>query len=344
MPNNFYFSLIIYLMLSIFLTLTVKKIAIIIGHIDKPNNNNIHKQSTPVGAGIAIILVFTSYLLISDIKSDQILRNFLDYQNLSRLWVLYSLITISTIFFYIDDKINLDPLLKLTFQFVIAFCLLANINFPIFNLPVKIEYLITILIIIYFLNIFNFIDGLDGMFSLMSYFILISLNILIFEDINLKFLFYTNIVLMIVLIPYTFLNLSKKNKIFLGDCGSVPIGLYLTWQMILLINTKHGMSVMLVYFYPFLDVTLTLIKKLQNGKNLFKRDFDYYFLKLVKNANFTHNKSLYEFCKFYIINFLLIFLFNYTQKYIFFLASIFLSAWVIYRLEKSSKFFPILWK
>ena len=71
-------------MLSIFLTLTVKKIAIIIGHIDKPNNNNIHKQSTPVGAGIAIILVFTSYLLISDIKSDQILRNFLDYQNLSR--------------------------------------------------------------------------------------------------------------------------------------------------------------------------------------------------------------------------------------------------------------------
>lgn len=331
-------------MLSIFLTLVVKKIAIIIGHLDKPNSNNIHKQSTPVGAGIAIILVFTSYLLVLDIKSDQILRNFLDYQNLSRLWVLYSLIIISTIFFYIDDKINLDPLLKLAFQFVMAICLLANINFPIFNLPIKIEYLITILITVYFLNIFNFVDGLDGMFSLVAYFILISLNILIFDDENLKFLFFTNIILMTVLIPYSFLNLGKKNKIFLGDCGSIPIGLYLTWQMVLLINTKYGMSIVLIYFFPFLDVSLTLIKKLYNGKNLFSRDFDYYFLKLVKNKNFTHKRSLYEFSKFYIINFFLIFLFNYTQNYLVFFSSIFLSSWVMYRLEKNSNFFPIIWK
>jgi UDP-GlcNAc:undecaprenyl-phosphate GlcNAc-1-phosphate transferase len=344
MPNDFYFSLIIYFIISLFLTFVVRKFAIKNGHFDKPNSKNMHKQSTPIGAGIAIILIFFFYLLLTDIKSDQILNNFFRHLQLTRIWVLYSIIIISMFFFYIDDRISLNPLLKLLFQFIAAYCLLANINFPIFNLPTKIEYLITIFIIIYFLNIFNFIDGLDGMFSLTTYFILISVNILIFNDENYKFLFLTNIIFMTIFLTYAYLNLSKKYKIFLGDCGTIPIGIYLTWQMILLINSNYKTSIILIYFYPALDVSLTLLKKLCKGRNIFSRDFDYYFLKLVKNAKFSHMQSFLEFFKFYTINMILILFFYYTQNYIFFVISILLSIWVIFRLEKGLKFFPIFRK
>src|SRR5262249_35122548 len=54
-------------------------------------------------------------------------------------------------------------------------------------------------------------------------------------------------------------------RIFLGDVGSLPIGLSLFWLFLLLSGRGHFAAALILPLYYVADATLTLLRRMRNG-------------------------------------------------------------------------------
>jgi UDP-N-acetylmuramyl pentapeptide phosphotransferase/UDP-N-acetylglucosamine-1-phosphate transferase len=300
----------------------------------------VHNKNIPTGTGILIIIFFALVLLVIDILKFDFQDFFLSNKNLTRLWPLYLTLLISGFFFYLDDIKNLNPISKLSFQFITSFVLISCVNFPLFDFPLKIEFIFAILLIIFTANVFNFIDGFDGMFSLNILFILIGINFQIYDDQNFQYIFIINSFLISLIIPYAILNKTKKFKVFLGDSGAVSIGILLAWEILIFMNTQYFVKIIFFFLYPFTDVIFTLIKKVINKKNLFARDFDYFFLRPIKIYKKSHMFVFRQFLNFYILQFILINLFSKIDYYPIIIFVLINNFWMLCRLNKGLNYLP----
>jgi UDP-N-acetylmuramyl pentapeptide phosphotransferase/UDP-N-acetylglucosamine-1-phosphate transferase len=55
-------------------------------------------------------------------------------------------------------------------------------------------------------------------------------------------------------------------RLFLGDVGSLPIGLLLGWLLVLLAGGGHVAAALLLPLYYLADATITLLRRLANGE------------------------------------------------------------------------------
>ena len=87
----------------------------------------------------------------------------------------------------------------------------------------------TIFCVVGVANAFNWIDGLDGLFSTQ----VLIVSSAIFYFIGGNGIFFT--IFLIAFLPYLLMNLSffgKKNRVFMGDHGSMAIGYTAAWFLI----------------------------------------------------------------------------------------------------------------
>ena len=59
-------------------------------------------------------------------------------------------------------------------------------------------------------------------------------------------------------------------KLFLGDVGSLPIGLLLGWLLVLLAGAGHLAAALLLPLYYLADATLTLLRRLSSGERIWQ--------------------------------------------------------------------------
>ena len=59
-------------------------------------------------------------------------------------------------------------------------------------------------------------------------------------------------------------------RVFLGDAGSLPIGLLLAWLLILLAGRGHLAAAVLLPLYYLADTAITLLRRLWNGERVWK--------------------------------------------------------------------------
>ena len=55
-------------------------------------------------------------------------------------------------------------------------------------------------------------------------------------------------------------------RMFLGDVGSLPVGLLLAWMLVLLAGGGHLAAASLLPLYYLADATVTLLRRLANGE------------------------------------------------------------------------------
>ena len=63
-------------------------------------------------------------------------------------------------------------------------------------------------------------------------------------------------------------NRPAKAKLFLGDVGSLPIGLLLFWLLLQLAGSSHLAAALLLPLYYIADATITLMRRLSRGERL----------------------------------------------------------------------------
>ena len=199
-----------------------------------------------------------------------------------------------------DDIYNMDFKLKFIFQIIAAKIIidngliLENLHgvFGIYELNRMIAQLVTIFIIVAIINAVNFIDGIDCLaISIVSLFLLLFEFYIIGES-PFKFL---SILIVTSLIPGIYFNIRKKNKVFLGDAGSLFLGGVVSIYIIYILGNEYIITpkfdlhkilfVITIFFYPIIDIIRITIKRLLNGKSPFVADKNHIHHLILDNTN-----------------------------------------------------------
>ncbi len=73
-------------------------------------------------------------------------------------------------------------------------------------------------------------------------------------------------------------------QLFLGDVGSLPIGLLLGWLLVLLAGNGHLAAAALLPLYYVADATITLLRRLVNGENVMQPHRSHFYQRALDNG------------------------------------------------------------
>ena len=267
--------------LSFILTYFTRKVAIKKAIIDMPNERSSHTVPTPRGGGIAIAL--TWFLSISILYYCNQIEKPLFLALFSGL--LLSIISL------LDDIYTLKNKPRLLIQVLVAGLVLyftggfnsIDIGFIVFSNPYVLNS-IAFFTIIWFINLFNFIDGIDGYASSESIFVIATLYFFSGES----FLLF----LLMALVGFLPWNWDKA-KIFMGDVGSTLLG-YTIIILLFYFHKTHVVSLfegLIITSLFWFDATYTLIRRFLNKENVGKAHRKHAFQRMVQYG-FSHQKTV----------------------------------------------------
>ena len=237
--------------------------------LDQPNARSLHVRLTPRTGGLAVILGVLVTGLIAGVS-------------VAWLLLLLTLVAVSLV----DDIRGLSVFWRLFAQLMVC-------GIFVFLYHQQLHYwlwLPVLLVLIWMTNLYNFMDGADGLaggmglFGFSAYAIAFYLN----GDILLSGFCAAISASCLAFLLFNF----HPAKIFMGDSGSIPLG-FLAGAMGLVGCVQGYWSTWfpLLVFSPFIvDATVTLIKRWRNGERLSQAHKSHYYQHLVQ-MGWGHKKT-----------------------------------------------------
>lgn len=241
--------------------------------LDHPNERSSHQTPTPTGGGVAVIGVAVLAWIGVGIylQSGAFFTWFLPLTALA-------LAALS----WIDDLRGLPPALRLLAQVaaVTALLVLRPDSGPFFQglLPGLADPLAAGLLWVWFINLFNFMDGIDGITGVEALVIGAGVGLI---GSGAAALFG-------LIIAGAALGFLKWNwhpaKVFLGDVGSVPLGFLLGWLLLDLATGGHWAAALILPAYYLADATITLIRRAVRGEKIWQAHRQHYYQQAVQRG------------------------------------------------------------
>ncbi len=264
-----------------FLLDIVRKISINLRLFPLSNKRSLQKKIIPSTGGIALCISWLFIIFINILFSGN------EYQIELYYYAIAGVIII-IIGFY--DDINEIPLIfKLLMQifvfYIITFGENSLINsfhglFGIYELSETESIIFSLILYIVIINSLNLGDGIDALSASLSLFF-ISITAFFYYKFD-YYYFGLLISFCFSLLVFIFFNLSKTKKIYLGNTGSLGLGLTIAVLSLGWLNTNHPLSntlvlnnalfVILILAYPLLDVIRIFILGIYNGKLFMSSD------------------------------------------------------------------------
>ncbi len=243
---------------SFIFTFLIKNFALKRQLTDNPNERSSHTVPTPRLGGIAIIITWFIGLNI---------LYFFQYVDIHLYYALMSGILIAFVSI-VDDFSSLSVKIRLAIHFLaaaIAFYFLGGLR-PFITYGITLDYPfivnpIVVVGMVWFINLFNFMDGLDGFASIEA--ITIAFVIAYFSGTFIPLLLVASIA------GFLFWNWPRAS-IFMGDAGSTQLGFILIVLGIYYHNT-FWLSILnwIMIAAPFwFDATYTLYRRWSNGESI----------------------------------------------------------------------------
>jgi UDP-N-acetylmuramyl pentapeptide phosphotransferase/UDP-N-acetylglucosamine-1-phosphate transferase len=271
---------IIVFLLSCVLTWRIRVYAIRKSIMDIPNDRSSHTIPTPRGGGLALAIAWFAGLIYM-YGIGKIDRNL--------FYALFSGLPLTLIGFA-DDIFNLKPAVRFLVQFVCAglalFFLKGMGAIEVANLNLHFFWLCTLLAfiaIIWSVNLFNFLDGIDGYISLEVIFIGFAVFLLTGDSLG--------ILLASATLGFLCWNWQKA-KIFMGDVGSTLLGFTVAVLAIFHQNMQNlHIPVWLILTSVFwFDATITLFRRVKNKESLSQAHRKHAYQRIVQ-WGFSHQKT-----------------------------------------------------
>lgn len=243
----------------------------------KPNARSSHVVPTPQGAGTAVIAatLLVAGILLSTTPSTEP-HTFL---------AAFAATTLMALIGAADDIKSIPVMPRLLLQGLCVGIVLYALpeNYRIFSFgPLWLERVMLFLAGLWFVNLVNFMDGLDW----------ITVAEVVPVTATLAFLgWFGN------LSPATTLTAAALcgaiggfapfnrpvAKIFLGDVGSLPIGLLLGWCLLDLASHQFTAALLLPLYY-LADATLTLLRRLIKGERVWAAHRSHFYQRATDNG------------------------------------------------------------
>ena len=188
---------------------------------------------------------------------------------------------------FIDDWRGLSASWRLLTHLVAACIFLILADFSAHGLPLGV---LLIFAIIWMTNVFNFMDGADGLAGGMALigFSTYGVVSLIHDDVALALLNFT---VASASLAFLFYNFSPA-RIFMGDAGSIPLGFLASVMGMIGWSRGHWpFWFPILVFSPFIvDASVTLVNRVIRGDKITQAHKEHYYQRLIR-MGWGHRKT-----------------------------------------------------
>jgi UDP-N-acetylmuramyl pentapeptide phosphotransferase/UDP-N-acetylglucosamine-1-phosphate transferase len=232
-----------------------------------PNSRSSHRKSTPQGGGIAVIAATIG--VAAGAVAIGLHEPTLDPTALSLVFAATALIALVGA---ADDIWTIEVAPRLLLQALAVGIMIASLPTELRVVPMLpwwAERTLLLLACLWFVNLTNFMDGIDWM--TVAEFVPITLGLTVIGFLGALPLQGVVVALALCggLIGFAPFN-RPIARIFLGDVGSLPIGLLFSWQFVLVAGHGHLAAALVLPLYYLADATLTLLRRIANGERFWQ--------------------------------------------------------------------------
>jgi UDP-N-acetylmuramyl pentapeptide phosphotransferase/UDP-N-acetylglucosamine-1-phosphate transferase len=247
----------------------------------RPNARSSHRTPTPQGGGIAVLAgAFLALgLALAFVPVDVSAR-----QSLVLVMAASALLALVGAW---DDIRPLSPALRLPLQFfcvgIVVFYAAPDIRLLPEALPLWAERGLALIAGVWFVNLVNFIDGIDwitlaGLAPLAGAIALAAGHGIVDPATG----------LLAAALLGGLLGFAPFNKpvarIFLGDVGSLPLGLLVAYLLYRLAGTGALTAALILPLYHVMDSTITLLRRLARGEKVWQAHRSHFYQQATDNG------------------------------------------------------------
>jgi UDP-N-acetylmuramyl pentapeptide phosphotransferase/UDP-N-acetylglucosamine-1-phosphate transferase len=249
----------------------------------RPNARSAHKSPTPQGGGIAVVgtaLVLSLIVFAAEPSFGR--AALLEFAPVMVAAILLALVGM------VDDIRTLEAMPRLLLQFVAVTTVIATLPdearvAPL--LPFWFERALLLIAGVWFVNLVNFMDGIDWMTVAEVVPITVYLVVIGFHGGLPDYAIVLAIALCGAMLGFAPFN-QPVARLFLGDVGSLPIGLLLGWLLLLLAAQGYVAAAILLPLYYLADTTITLIRRLRAGETIWQAHRSHFYQR-ARDGGFT---------------------------------------------------------
>lgn len=218
--------------------------------VDRPHHQSSHRGVVVRGGGLIFYLSFFLWSVS---------------QGFSWYGALIGL-TILAVVSFIDDIHSIDPKVRLICQFIAILMLFYHTG--LIQKPFHVIFILSVACV-GAVNIYNFMDGVNGMTG--GYSLIVALNLLFVNQYCVHFVDVSLLCCLILsIIVFDIFNYRKKAICFAGDVGSLSIGYILVYLVLRLALKGQSMSWIVLLAVYFVDGGLTILHRILLRENLMK--------------------------------------------------------------------------
>ncbi len=249
---------------------------------DRPNARSSHERPKPRGGGLAVLPV----LLIAWVAAGGWFG-----AAPPGFWPVLSAAAVLAVVSWFDDLRSLPVVLRLAVQAlavgigVAAMGPMGGDAGPVFQglLPPLLDRLAAGLLWLWFVNLFNFMDGIDGIAGVEAGSVGIGLVLVgavaAWPGANLVL----PALLAAATLGFLVWNWAPA-KLFLGDVGSVPLGYLLGWLLLVAAMNGAWAPALILPLYYLADATITLLKRAARGAKVWQAHREHFYQRAVRSG------------------------------------------------------------
>jgi len=246
--------------------------------LDHPNDRSSHTAPIPHGGGLALMVALLPAWAALGLVTGEPAAPLVLISGLAALLAAVS---------WTDDLRGLNPLIRIAAQAiaVAAALIIAPPPGPIFGglLPPIADLVLAGILWVWFINLYNFMDGIDGLTGVQT--ITIGIGAFVIAR---KLAFGDTAMILSLTLAAAALGFIRFNwhpaKIFLGDVGSVPLGFLLGWLLLFLAAKGAWPAAILLPLYYLADATWTLVRRALSGKRIWQAHREHFYQRAVDSG------------------------------------------------------------
>lgn len=321
-------SYFIIFLMSVLLVFWYRKLALKMGIMDEPNHRTSHQHNTPRGGGVIFVLLWLSAVVLTYFSKITA------YETM-RVLVIPTLLVAFVSF--VDDYFKIRRRYRLISHFIAAslvlYLMTAQMSFVGSTLGLLTLFILTFYIV-WSVNLFNFMDGLDGLASVQSIFIFFTSGCLLYIK-GQNDLAFLSCLLSFSVLGFLVWNWPSA-EIFMGDVGSTSLGLI--YAIFTILSAKRAALPIIIYLMlalPFIfDATMTLMRRAFAGAKWYEAHNQHAFQRLY-HAGWSHKKVLCGLISLNIMGTLFVVMSVYFPKYLYsyFIFDLLMVSYVYYVIE-----------
>ena len=252
--------------------------------IDKPSSRRVHSKPTPRGGGLAFVITFCllfptfEYFCLGELYNSE------------KVILIFAPIALVS---FLDDIAEVPILFRLLIHIICSVLAVMWLIHPHkilhSELSLNIDLIIGSFALLTFLNVYNFLDGIDGI--TVSESIHLSLVILILCFIKYDIIPNVRIIITIASIIFGWscgfiLFNWQPASIFIGDVGSISLGFILGICLLTVASGSDRLFAACVIssLYYIADGSLTLLIRLVKREKIWQPHLQHFFQKAVKKG------------------------------------------------------------